>query len=285
MIGKLIVSGEYNVLWGGPALTLPLPMFRIETEVIEGDAPPEDPLAHHAVQHFCTHFQVPFCSIAIRSTLPIGAGLGSSSALILSIFHALAQHYGIAWEASTMLPLAIATEHFQHGTSSGLDLKTCWHQKSLYVRNQDIEELPPLPFAFHLCYTGRPTSTTRACVQHVASAYEHLSAAFTEATEMVLYGWRHEKEELFWEGIVRNQRLLERIGVVPPALANVLGEYGILAKICGAGTLDGNAAGVLLCARKYDALRGIRGIVWLSSYPGNTSAPADDSHHPSREHG
>lgn len=99
--------------------------------------------------------------------------------------------------------------------------------------------------------TGRPESTTGECVVEVErkmrnsaiwSEFEAVTNAFEQAIRT------NDGQDLHW--LVReNNRLLAAIGVVPERVQRFIREVeqeGGSAKICGAGSVVGNNAGVVL---------------------------------------
>ncbi len=70
----------------------------------------------------------------MQSDLPIGCGMGSSAATILSVIYAIATHLHLPISQEKLFQLALEAENMQHGRSSGLDLKIVYAGRmSLYA--------------------------------------------------------------------------------------------------------------------------------------------------------
>jgi mevalonate kinase len=85
--------------------------------------------------------------IHVRSDIPMGCGMGSSAATILSVVHAIANHMEIDLPTERFLRLAHEAENMQHGYSSGLDLRVSMQGGCLYFKdNQSYSRsIPTIP--------------------------------------------------------------------------------------------------------------------------------------------
>ena len=188
-------------------------------------------------------------TLSYETDLPIGSGMGASAAFLLSTLNALKEE----WNMKNLYQQALSLEHLQHGTSSGLDLWAsmlggCW-----WVEGEAREEIEVLPLPeFQLFHTGTPSATTGECVEQVRSTYP-LEHKIWDAFEEVAL---HTQEALLegegdqWNTAIRqNEDLLHTIGVVPEAVHSVLKRIesaGGAGKVCGAGSIRGDAGGVVL---------------------------------------
>lgn len=189
--------------------------------------------------------------IHIQSDIPIGCGMGSSAATILSVVHAMAHHLKMDLSPETFLRLGLEAENMQHGYSSGLDLQVSLQGGCLYMNKGQISQRPVPTLPFYLINTGIPESTTGECVAQVAAGFQSSLiwdefAAVTDAMDCALQlNQPNEVKKLISE----NHQLLVNIGVVPPQANKFITEVeqsGGAAKICGAGAVRGNQAGVML---------------------------------------
>ncbi len=131
--GKWVLAGEHTVLRGGSAIALPHPEFSLTLEFTpnDGSLTVEPDLAApviHALlkvaqgwlSNHGTTPDIPRGRLRITSTIPFGAGLGSSAALSVAIARwVLAVH---ALGRSSERDLARTMEDFFHGKSSGMDV-------------------------------------------------------------------------------------------------------------------------------------------------------------------
>jgi mevalonate kinase len=122
-------------------------------------------------------FQEPFGTLLIRSTIPIGAGLGSSAALCVAIVSWLAQPFGIHQE--DLMRFATQLEHRFHGKSSGMDVAVIAADEPITFTMQGglqrlgVQKLP----RFTLHDTGLRSRTSDCIVQVDDFRKKHQTAA------------------------------------------------------------------------------------------------------------
>jgi len=187
--------------------------------------------------------------IHIHSDIPLGAGLGSSAACLLALFKALRPD----WTDDELYQHALHCEHFQHGRSSGIDVAASLHGGLLWSERGTHTplNLDPPP-AFTVYDTGRPETTTGECVAAVQSHFptDHpVWNDFANVTRGLRSALQHQNPEATRHAIRQNHRLLTHIGVVPSPVADTVQQIeaaGGAAKICGAGAIRGDDAGMLL---------------------------------------
>ncbi len=215
-------------------------------------------------------------NIHMESTIPVGCGMGSSAATVLSIARAIANHLEVDLSSEMFMRLGREAENLQHGYSSGLDLQVSLHGGCLYLKDNHISlrSVPTLPM--FLINTGLPKTTTGECVETAARHFKTSNiaeefAAVTNAMDAALQSGSLQNVQ---HAIQENHQLLTRINVVPELVYQFITEVeqcGGAAKICGAGTVAGNNAGVVLvvtddvsgltdlCARYHYSLLPIQG--------------------------
>jgi mevalonate kinase len=140
--GKIILCGEHAVVYGRPAIALPLADVRAHAIVHDNragsgitiDAPdlerrwtladtPDHPLSELITSIFA-HLGVvtPLdLSIEIESAIPIASGMGSGAAIATAMVRALAEHLGYDLSAAEISALVYTSEQRFHGTPSGID--------------------------------------------------------------------------------------------------------------------------------------------------------------------
>ncbi len=189
--------------------------------------------------------------IHIRSDIPMGCGMGSSAATILSIVHALANHLDVKVTEDMLYRLGLEAENMQHGFSSGLDLRVSLQGGCLYVNEHGIQErsLPKLPL--YLINTGSPESSTGECVTHAATFFKNslIGEDFAAVTVQMDQALQQNNFAAVVQAIRSNNQLLDKIGVVPLRVQQFISaveqQHGA-AKTCGAGAVYGNKAGMVL---------------------------------------
>jgi mevalonate kinase len=189
--------------------------------------------------------------IRVESTIPMGCGMGSSAATVLSIVHAIANHLHVDIPPEVFLRLGQEAENMQHGYSSGLDLQVSMKGGCLYMQDGQIFErnIPDLPM--YLVNTGLPDSSTGECVEAAASYFKesNIGNDFAAVTKAMDSAFIAKNIEQAIDTILANHNLLVEINVVPQAVRQFISEIkeiGGGAKICGAGSVSGNKAGVVL---------------------------------------
>ncbi|MDR3491632.1 MAG: mevalonate kinase [Gammaproteobacteria bacterium] len=190
-------------------------------------------------------------NIHMESTIPVGCGMGSSAATVLSIAHAIANYLEVDLSSEMFLRLGLEAENLQHGYSSGLDLRVSLHGGCIYLNDNQVSLRPAPTFPMYLINTGLPETTTGVCIEAAAPYFKtsHIAddfAAVTNAMDAALLNGSLQNIKL---AIHENHNLLTQIKVVPTVVNQFITEvenYGGAAKICGAGAVAGNNAGVVL---------------------------------------
>jgi len=207
--------------------------------------------------------------IEIDSEIPLGRGLGSSASVIVSLLLCLNKQQGHRTAPSLsqdeLLTLAQQIESRQHGKSSGLDPATILFGGTVRYRMQHpIEPLPSLDLnqlSAWLIDTGKPASSTGDTVnwvKHHHADNTELWQAFSKISTQIT----HAIDSLHWpllhQSIKDNHQLLMKIGVVPDKTAEFVTHleqrYSASVKICGAGSIAGHSAGILLCISEQNPL-------------------------------
>lgn len=189
--------------------------------------------------------------IHVKSDIPIGCGMGSSAATILSVMHAVSTYLQVQISPETLYQLALEAENMQHGHSSGFDLRVAQQGGCIYMHNKQIESRTAPLMPMYLINTGTPTTTTGQCVEQVASHFKsnQLSDDFAAVTNAMDAGLQQANWLAVQSAIRGNHRLLTHIGVVPAKAQQFISqveEIGGVAKICGAGAVAGDNAGAVL---------------------------------------
>lgn len=188
--------------------------------------------------------------IKTSSTIPIGCGMGSSAATVMSTLHALIHFFKLTVEPLHYLHLGTEAENLQHGRSSGLDLQLAMQGGCLKLHEGRTISRTFLDFPVYIIQTGTPLSTTGECVTQVASVLQQ--GLLLEDFEAVT----HAMDEALQQGdmkqvqscIRQNHILLTTLGVVPfkvQTLIQKLENRGAAAKVCGAGSVIGDKAGIV----------------------------------------
>ncbi len=267
-VGKVILCGEHAVVYGRPALAVPVTQVSAEAVVEPGAsgaglvlcaadlgeevrlsaAESEHPLAV-AARLALTHLGLaePDWRVTIRSTIPVASGLGSGAAVSAALIRGLAAGAGRILPPEDVSALAYEVEKLHHGTPSGIDNTVIAYEQPVYF----VRGRPPEPFAigspFRLAIADSGIrSPTRVAVGDVRRAWEQAPAryeglfdqvaAVVEAARTAIAGG-HPAE--LGPLLDANHALLQEIGVSCErldALAAVARAAGALgAKLSGGG--------------------------------------------------
>lgn len=206
------------------------------------------------------------CLLTLSSQSWMGRGLGSSAACLLALIAAWDRFIttdatnSTASSTTSTTPLdlnqLIATaqqlENWQHGRSSGLDPSIIGQGGAgRFDRASGLTPLNAWPLKAWLIDTGAPASSTGDCVTEVARHFDasaNIWAEFNQVTEQMQQAWLSQDLAGFQQQLNANHQLLVTLGVVPSALAEPIAQLqrhgGV--KLCGAGSVSGDAGGVLI---------------------------------------
>lgn len=142
---KLILCGEHAVVYGRPAIALPLDGIRARVSILPGrtscgilviarDLRRRWWVAQNstnALSELITNtlrqlggeeaLRTASMRITIRSGIPIASGMGSGAAVATALVRGLANHLGHSLPANEVSALVYASEQRYHGTPSGID--------------------------------------------------------------------------------------------------------------------------------------------------------------------
>lgn len=189
--------------------------------------------------------------IHLQSDIPMGCGMGSSAATVLSVMKAISSYLDFPLSDESLYQLALEAENMQHGQASGLDLRVAMQGGGIYFENGELapRHFPSLPW--FLVNTGTPLTSTGECVTFVTPYFQDvaLSAQFGEVTRSLDRAMMASSLSGIQMALRENHHLLDRIGVVPQKVKQFIAEIESLngaAKICGAGAVSGDTAGAVL---------------------------------------
>ena len=187
----------------------------------------------------------------LRSSIPIGCGMGSSAATIISVIQAIIHFFHIDIKPEWLWKLSVEVEKLQHGHSSGIDSYVSLHGGCIRFQQGAAQSIPMPAMTLHLVNTGRPRTTTGEAVTTVAKhfASSAIWEEFAHVQADVEQALLENNLEFMMRAMRANHRLLMRIGVVPQKVADFIHEVeqeGHAAKICGAGATAGDDAGIVL---------------------------------------
>jgi mevalonate kinase len=159
--GKIILFGEHAVVYGQPALAVPVTQVQATATISENsrggvwiEAPninlssalsqlaPNHPLVAVINSVFSTLgiARPPACTVYLQSTIPVASGLGSGAAVSVAILRALSTYLGQPLTVAQVNGLAFQAEKLYHGTPSGIDNTVVTYSRPVYfVKGQPIK--------------------------------------------------------------------------------------------------------------------------------------------------
>jgi mevalonate kinase len=269
--GKIILFGEHAVVYGRPAIALPVTQVRARAVISANptaptgqvrvqapdvglmadlvDLPAEHPLATaiHGVLRVLHLPHLPACTIRVTSTIPVAAGLGSGAATSVALVRALSTFCGAPLPDETVNALAYEVEKLHHGTPSGIDNTVITYEMPVYyVREQPIQRFTiAREITIVIGDTGRPSSTAitvgnvragwQADPARYKGLFDRIGAISEEGRRALETGDLHALGNLMHQ----NHALLAEIDVSSPQLerlvaaARAAGALG--AKLSGGG--------------------------------------------------
>lgn len=259
--GKWVLAGEHSVLAGGSAIALPHPEFKLTLSCKSAPKLDVHPMELKSdletwIRQWGQWYpgEQPPTEFRIESTIPMGAGLGSSAALCVAMVKWLSRDLKLS--AKEVQDRARAFEDRFHGKSSGMDIAAvAAGEPILYSMEKGTELLgiqgQPLPH-FEFTDTGLRAST-KECVQKVQALRQkdpgqgkaldaQMSAGSLFAQDGLkkyASGKRSEGCEVISMGMRAAQECYDAWGLVPetvkPMVADLYDRGALAVKLTGAG--------------------------------------------------
>lgn len=157
--GKIILIGEHSVVYGKPAIAIPLKSVSLDVYIEESDKnhiqckffegelceSSEDLLGIKTlIEKFLEEYNIDKkIKISIESDIPNERGMGSSAASSVGVARALFNYFDIKHTEEDILEWANISEKIIHGNPSGIDINVIMNNKSVYfIRDKKIETFP-----------------------------------------------------------------------------------------------------------------------------------------------
>lgn len=261
---KAILFGEHAVVYGAPAIALPIHELeaharvesapsgiRIESELYSGDASaapaqllPVVTAIHAALSHIGRSNSG--LKVRILSAIPHSRGLGSSAAVAAAIARSIANWAGVELSIAELFEIVQQAERVAHGKPSGLDARAVTAESTIRFDFGVISSVPAAStFHFVLADSGIAGSTANAVAavrelrrtdQANTAALLSRLAEIAEGASALLAAGDHAA---IGEGMYEAHTLLQRLGVSSPELDSLvaasLASGALGAKLTGGG--------------------------------------------------
>ena len=269
--GKVILFGEHSVVYGHPAIAVPVmqvyaraivvaepkspsglvrisaPDVGLETTLdsLPGDHPLAVVISKAAAAIHVSN--IPACSLQVNSTIPIASGMGSGAAVSVATLRALSAFWSHPFNEAQISKLVYQAEQIYHGIPSGIDNTVITYAKPVYfVKGKRVEILSAKrPFTLVIGDSGvkSPTSVAVGAVREAwendPQKFEQLFEAAGAIAVSARKAIRSGKVEALGPLMNENHTLLSQMGVSSAELdtlveaARAAGAIG--AKLSGAG--------------------------------------------------
>jgi mevalonate kinase len=272
--GKIILFGEHAVVYGRPALAVPITQVHVDVNVSDSarpgiwiDAPDvglqvelntlasDHPIASVIHNFFFLSRISPFPNLEIKisSTIPVASGLGSGAAVTVALTRALASHLHHPMTDEEVNAFAYEIEKLHHGTPSGIDNTVVTYARPVYfVRGEPIETFKVgLPFTIAIADTGisAPTKESVGDVRrlwtedksHWETVFDQIGEISFSARRLIEAG----KPKGLGELMNKNHILLRTLTVSSPELDRLV-ETALRAGAWGAKLSGGGRGGNMI---------------------------------------
>ena len=172
---KIILIGEHAVVYGYPAISLPLLEVKVTCRVVPAATPwclfEEDTLSM-AVYASLEYLNIKdaYIRCQIDSAIPEKRGMGSSAAISIAAIRAVFDYYQAELPRDVLEILVNRAEMIAHMNPSGLDAKTCLSDQPIrFIKNVGFEELAMDLSAYLVIADTGVYGHTREAIQVVES--------------------------------------------------------------------------------------------------------------------
>jgi len=172
---KIILIGEHAVVYGYPAISLPLLEVEVTCRVVPATTPwrlfEEDTLSM-AVYASLEYLNIKdaYIRCQIDSAIPEKRGMGSSAAISIAAIRAVFDYFEAELPHDVLEILVNRAEMIAHMNPSGLDAKTCLSDQPIrFIKNVGFEELAMDLSAYLVIADTGVYGHTREAIQVVES--------------------------------------------------------------------------------------------------------------------
>lgn len=245
---KIILIGEHAVVYGYPAISLPLLEVEVTCKVVPAASPwrfyEEDTLSM-AVYASLEYLDITEACIRceIDSAIPEKRGMGSSAAISIAAIRAVFDYYQADLPRDVLENLVNRSEMIAHMNPSGLDAKTCLSDQPIrFIKNVGFTELEMNLSAYLVIADTGVYGHTREAIQVVqnkgkdALPFLHALGELTQQAEDAI---SQKDAERLGQILSQAHLHLREIGVSSPeadSLVETALSHGALgAKMSGGG--------------------------------------------------
>ncbi len=268
---KAILLGEHAVVYGQPAIAIPLPQLQTKVTILASpiapsgtiqilspaiglDAQITDLAEEHPIKKalslLANHFNLsnlPAMKVLIHSDIPVAAGLGSGASVSVALIRAVSSFIGHPLHDEQVSAIAFEVEKIHHSTPSGIDNTVITFGRSLLFEHGKAMQFIDLKEAFDLIIadSGEKSSTreTVEMVRHDFQNAPHLYQDYFDnigiLVKQALFALQIGSMNTLGSLLTENQLILNKMKLSTPKLDDLIGaamQSGALgAKLTGGG--------------------------------------------------
>ena len=230
---KIILIGEHSVVYGYPAIAIPLKKIEIECAIEEAKSNffyDETDTLSVAIFTALKYLKKENVKIKykITSQIPQKRGMGSSAAVSIAAIRAIFNYFGENLEDELLEKLVNTAEIVAHKTPSGLDAKTCLSDKAIrFVKNKGFSYINLNLDAYLVIADTGIYGNTGEAIQNVKNLGDKAELSLkklgrlTDEMTRILTGNIENKEEK-----IRREKI-SKIGEIMTAANTELGKLNI----------------------------------------------------------
>lgn len=228
---KIILIGEHSVVYGYPAIAIPLKKIEIECTIEEAKSNffyDETDTLSVAIFTALKYLKKENAKIKykITSQIPQKRGMGSSAAVSIAAIRAIFNYFGENLEDELLEKLVNTAEIVAHKTPSGLDAKTCLSDKAIrFVKNKGFSYIDLNLDAYLVIADTGIYGNTGEAIQNVKNLGSKVELSLkklgrlTDEMTRILTGNIENKEEKI--------KKISKIGEIMTAANTELGKLNI----------------------------------------------------------
>lgn len=267
--GKIILCGEYAVVFGHPGIAVPAE-FRVEVtykpngkdwaitwEGATGDPKKANTYVHTILDACALQQTIQPGALHIKNSIPLGKGMGSSTALTIAIgrcvFGSVAEFHETPQQIREKI---LSVENIVNPGNSGIDFAVIWEERPVYFKKgqpaAQIALSPEISDALksaELIDTGPPHEATPELVTWMLSRHVAGEPAIEKAIHTIGACAARLKNGEDFATVIRNHHQAQiHLGIVntkTQSLIKKIEQEGGCAKVIGAGGRTGGSGMVL----------------------------------------